>query len=71
MSEQQKIKSIKKQLDNFDVSGAKDKCSSEVNTNRLLIEPFFHAFFIFLFEVSEPSHRFKKSEICSTSAFPI
>ena len=41
MSEQQKIKSIKKQLDKFDVSGAKDKCSSEVNTNRLLIEPFF------------------------------
>jgi predicted type IV restriction endonuclease len=41
MSEQQKIKSIKKQLDKFDVSGAKDKCSNEVNTNRLLIEPFF------------------------------
>ena len=41
MSVQQKIKSIKKQLDNFDVSGEKEKCSSEVNTNRLLIEPFF------------------------------
>ena len=41
MAKDQKMKLIEKGLKKLNIQVEKDKCGNEVNTNRILIEPFF------------------------------
>ena len=60
MAFEQKIKLIEKQLKKFNLESNKALCGSEVNTNRILIEPFFQ---ILNYKVLEDSDGSLQPEI--------